>query len=51
MGRIEFDLDVLKPHIPSNYGLAQALEEVPGVLYVQIRLKQMRLIKKLHRYL
>ncbi|TET03513.1 MAG: hypothetical protein E3J90_01795 [Promethearchaeota archaeon] len=37
MGRIEFDLDVLKPHIPSNYGLAQALEEVPGVFYVQIK--------------
>ena len=37
MGRIEFDLDVLKPHVPSNYGLAQALEEIPGVLFVQIK--------------
>jgi hypothetical protein len=37
MGRIEFDLDVLKPHVPSNYGLAQAIEEIPGVLFVQIK--------------
>ncbi len=37
MGLIEFDLDVLKPHIPSNFGLAQALEEIPGVLFVQIK--------------
>ena len=37
MGRIEFDLDVLKPHVPSNYGVAQALEEIPGVLFVQIK--------------
>ncbi len=37
MGRIELDLDVLKPHVPSNYGLARALEEIPGVLFVQIK--------------
>ncbi|MBY8986895.1 MAG: DUF211 domain-containing protein [Candidatus Lokiarchaeota archaeon] len=37
MGRIEFDLDVLKPHIPSNYGVAQALDEIPGVQFVQIK--------------
>ena len=37
MGRIEFDLDVLKPHVPSNYGVAQALEEIPGVLFVSIK--------------
>ncbi|MBY9012422.1 MAG: DUF211 domain-containing protein [Candidatus Lokiarchaeota archaeon] len=37
MGRIEFDLDVLKPHNPSNYGVAQALEEIPGVLFVSIK--------------
>jgi hypothetical protein len=37
MGRIEFDLDVLKPHIPSNYIVAQALEEVPGILFIQIK--------------
>ncbi len=37
MGRIEFDLDVLKPHIPSNYSVAQALEEIPGVSFVQIK--------------
>ncbi|NVM46409.1 MAG: DUF211 domain-containing protein [Candidatus Lokiarchaeota archaeon] len=37
MGRIEFDLDVLKPHVPSNYVVAQALEEIPGVLFIQIK--------------
>ena len=37
MGRIEFDLDVLKPHVPSNYSVAQALEEIPDVLFVQIK--------------
>jgi len=37
MGRKEFDLDVLKPHIPSNYAVAQALDEIPGVLFVQIK--------------
>lgn len=37
MGRIEFDLDVLKPHIPSNYGVAQALEELSEVRFVQIK--------------
>lgn len=37
MGRIEFDLDVLKPHIPSNYGVAQTLNKIPGVLFVQIK--------------
>jgi len=37
MGRIEFDLDVLKPHIPSNYGVAQVLNKIPGVLFVQIK--------------
>ena len=37
MGRIEFDLDVLKPHVPSNYGVARALEEIPGFLFVSIK--------------
>ena len=37
MGRIEFDLDVLKPHVPSNYGVAQALEEIPGIKFIQIK--------------
>ena len=37
MGRKEFDLDVLKPHIPSNYEVAQILEEIPGVLFVSIK--------------
>ncbi len=37
MSRIEFDLDVLKPHVPSNYVVAQALEEIPGVLFVSIK--------------
>ena len=37
MGLIEFDLDVLKPHVPSNYGVAQALKEIPGVLFIQIK--------------
>jgi hypothetical protein len=37
MGRIEFDLDVLKPHIPSNYAVAQALEEIPSVKFIQIK--------------
>ena len=37
MARIEFDLDVLKPHVPSNYVVAQALEEIPGILFVSIK--------------
>ena len=37
MGRIEFDLDVLKPHVPSNYVVAQALEDIPGVKFIQIK--------------
>ena len=37
MGRKEFDLDVLKPHIPSNYEVAKTLEEIPGVLFVSIK--------------
>jgi hypothetical protein len=37
MGRIEFDLDVLKPHNPSNYAVAKALNKIPGVLFVQIK--------------
>ena len=37
MGRIEFDLDVLKPHVPSNYIVAQALEDIPGVKFIQIK--------------
>ncbi|MHA1242041.1 MAG: hypothetical protein ACTSQU_14845 [Promethearchaeota archaeon] len=42
MGRIEFDLDVLKPHIPSNYGLAQALEEVPVKALKNSHLNQLK---------
>ena len=37
MGRIEFDLDVLKPHVPSNHIVAQALNEIPSVMFVQIK--------------
>jgi hypothetical protein len=37
MGRIEFDLDVLKPHQPDNFVLAKALEDIPGVKFVQIK--------------
>ncbi len=37
MGRKEFDLDVLKPHVPSNYELAQVLAETPGVTFIQIK--------------
>jgi hypothetical protein len=37
MGRIEFDLDVLKPHVPSNYIVAQALEEIPEITFIQIK--------------
>jgi hypothetical protein len=37
MGRIEFDLDVLKPHQPTNFELARALEEIQGVKFVQIK--------------
>ena len=35
--RIEYDLDVLKPHIPDNFELAQAIMEIEGVTYVQIK--------------
>ncbi|MFX1590354.1 MAG: DUF211 domain-containing protein [Promethearchaeota archaeon] len=37
MGRVEFDLDVLKPHQPSNFELARALQEIEGVVFVQIK--------------
>ena len=40
MGRIEFDLDVLKPHQPDNFDLAKALEEIPGVKFVQIKVDE-----------
>ncbi|MBY9004518.1 MAG: DUF211 domain-containing protein [Candidatus Lokiarchaeota archaeon] len=33
----EFDLDILKPHNPSNWDVALALKEIPGVSYVQIK--------------
>jgi hypothetical protein len=35
--RVEFDLDILKPHNPSNWDVALALKEIPGVTYVQIK--------------
>ena len=35
--RIEYDLDVLKPHQPDNFELAQAIMEIKGVTYVQIK--------------
>jgi hypothetical protein len=35
--RIEYDLDVLKPHQPDNFELAQAIMEIEGVTYVQIK--------------
>ncbi|MFX0057193.1 MAG: DUF211 domain-containing protein [Candidatus Hodarchaeota archaeon] len=37
MGRIEFDLDVLKPHQPTNFELARALEAIKGVTFIQIK--------------
>ena len=37
MARVEFDLDVLKPHVPSNYVVAQALEEIPSIKFIQIK--------------
>ncbi|MFX0032233.1 MAG: DUF211 domain-containing protein [Candidatus Hodarchaeota archaeon] len=40
MGRVEFDLDVLKPHQPDNYDLAKALGEIPGVKFVQIKVDE-----------
>lgn len=35
--RIEFDLDVLKPHHPDNNELAQVIMEIEGVTFVQIK--------------
>jgi hypothetical protein len=35
--RVEFDLDVLKPHQPDNNELAQVLTEIEGVTFVQIK--------------
>ncbi|MHA1191962.1 MAG: DUF211 domain-containing protein [Promethearchaeota archaeon] len=35
--RAEFDLDILKPHSPSNWDLALALKEILGVSYIQIK--------------
>lgn len=40
MGRVEFDLDVLKPHQPDNFDLAQALNEIEGVTFVQIKVDE-----------
>lgn len=40
MGRIEFDLDVLKPHQPDNFDLAKVLEALPGVKFVQIKVDE-----------
>ena len=35
--RIEYDLDVLKPHVPDNWELAQTIMEIEGVTFVQIK--------------
>ena len=35
--RIEFDLDVLKPHHPDNNELARVIMEIEGVTFVQIK--------------
>ena len=35
--RVEYDLDVLKPHNPDNSELAQAIMEIEGVTFVQIK--------------
>jgi uncharacterized protein len=35
--RIEYDLDVLKPHQPDNWELAQVIMEIEGVTFVQIK--------------
>ncbi|MFW9951276.1 MAG: DUF211 domain-containing protein [Candidatus Thorarchaeota archaeon] len=40
MAKIEFDLDVLKPHLPSNFELAKALKSLPGILYVSIKTEE-----------
>jgi hypothetical protein len=40
MTKIEFDLDVLKPHLPSNFELAKALKDIPGTLYVSIKTEE-----------
>lgn len=38
--RKEYDLDILKPHQPDNDTLAQTLEELPGVTFVQIKVDE-----------
>jgi len=40
MARIEFDLDVLKPHLPSNFELAKGLKNLSGALYVSIKTEE-----------
>lgn len=35
--RVEYDLDVLKPHNPDNWELAQVIMEIEGVTFVQIK--------------
>lgn len=35
--RVEYDLDVLKPHHPDNWELAQVIMEIEGVTFVQIK--------------
>jgi hypothetical protein len=38
--RIEFDLDVLKPHSPSLPFIARELEKLPGVRFVSIKVDE-----------
>ena len=38
--KVEYNIDVLKPHQPSNDMLARALKKVKGVKYVSIRLDE-----------
>jgi hypothetical protein len=38
--RIQYNLDVLKPHQPSSSILAHALKEIEGVTYVHIKVDE-----------
>jgi len=38
--RIEVDLDVLKPHAPSSWEVAQTLEKLKGVRFVNIKVDE-----------
>jgi hypothetical protein len=38
--KVEYDLDVLKPHFPSSDALARTLEKLKGVQYVSIKIDE-----------